>query len=198
MNEYPDNELVNMVCENSEDARDVLYEKHGYIVDIIYNKYRRSAYILSVDLNELRQEALVGFSDAIVNYVDDKNASLATFITLCVERRVQKYLKKADTQKNKMLREAYSLEYSYDGDSLPLMDTIKDPTADPSLKVEDRENVLALKEKINDILSPMEKEVYELLINDFSYLDIASILSYSPKQIDNTIQRIRAKIKDII
>ena len=78
------------------------------------------------------------------------------------------------------------------------MDTIKDPTADTSLKVEDRENVLALKEKINDILSPMEKEVYELLINDFSYLDIASILSYSPKQIDNTIQRIRAKIKDII
>ena len=55
MNEYPDNELVNMVCENSEDARDVLYEKYGYIVDIIYNKYRRSAYILSVDLNELRQ-----------------------------------------------------------------------------------------------------------------------------------------------
>ena len=109
MNEYPDNELVNMVCENSEDARDVLYEKYGYIVDIIYNKYRRSAYILSVDLNELRQEALVGFSDAIVNYVDDKNASLATFITLCVERRVQKYLKKADTQKNKMLRQAYSL-----------------------------------------------------------------------------------------
>lgn len=198
MNEYPDIELVNMVSENSEEASDLLYEKYSYIVDIIYNKYKRSAYILSVDLNELKQEAMVGFSDAIFNYVDDRNASLATFITLCVERRVQKYLKKADTNKNKMFREAYSLEHTYDEDSLPLIDMIGDPSADPSIKVEDNENVKNLKEHIYGILSPFEKEVYELLINDFTYVDIASILDRTPKQIDNTIQRIRTKIKDII
>lgn len=198
MNEYPDNELVNMVCENSEEASDMLYDKYSYIVDIIYNKYKRSAYILSVDLNELKQEAMVGFSDAILNYMDDRNASLATFITLCVERRVQKYLKKADTLKNKMMKDAYSLEHVYDESSVPLIDLIGDPSSDPSIRVEDKENVEQLKSKIYSILSPMEKEVYDLLINDFTYVDIASILDRTPKQIDNTIQRIRTKIKDIL
>ena len=35
MVEYPDEELVNLVCENSEEARDMLYEKYSYIIDII-------------------------------------------------------------------------------------------------------------------------------------------------------------------
>ena len=58
MDEYPDTELVNLVCENSEEARDMLYDKYSYIVDVICNKYRKSAYYLSADLIELRQEAL--------------------------------------------------------------------------------------------------------------------------------------------
>ena len=33
MNEYPDNEVVNMVCDN-EEATDLLYEKYKYIIDI--------------------------------------------------------------------------------------------------------------------------------------------------------------------
>ena len=43
MNEYPDNELVNLVCENSEEANDVLYDKYNYIIDIIIKKNRTFA-----------------------------------------------------------------------------------------------------------------------------------------------------------
>ena len=32
MNEYPDNEVVNMVCDN-EEATDLLYEKYKYKFD---------------------------------------------------------------------------------------------------------------------------------------------------------------------
>lgn len=198
MNEYPDNELINMVCENSEEASDLLYEKYNYIVDIIYNKYKKSAYFLSVDLTELRQEAMVGFSDALVNYNQDKDASLSTFISLCVERRVRNYVRKADTIKNRMLKEAYSLDSSFVSDSTPLKEFIGDTSSDPQITVEDKENVIVLKEKIDELLSPSEKEVYELLINDFSYDDIASILNKTPKQVYNTVGRLRAKIKDIL
>ena len=88
--DYPDNELVNLVCENSEEARDMLYDKYSYIIDIICNKYKNSAYSISADFAELRQEAMLGFSDALVIYNQDEKASLHTFITLCVERRVRK------------------------------------------------------------------------------------------------------------
>ena len=198
MNEYPDTELVNLVCENSEEARDMLYDKYSYIVDVICNKYRKSAYYLSADFTELRQEALVGFSDALVNYDQDSNASLQTFISLCVERRVRNYVRKADTNKMKMIREAYSLDYQYDDESAPLLETIPDMSSDPQVTMEERENIKDLKEKIDNLLSPAEKEVYELLINDFSYDDIASILNKSSKQIYNTAQRIRVKIREIL
>lgn len=198
MVEYPDNELVNLVCENSEEARDMLYEKYSYIVDIVCNKYKKSAYYLSADMQELRQEALLGFSDALVSYNQDENASLHTFITLCVERRVRNYVRKNDTYKMKILRDVYSLEYQYNEDSAPLMDTIGDDSQNPLHTLEEKETIKELKEKIDHLLSPSEKEVYELIINEFSYEDIASILNKTPKQVYNTAQRIRVKIKEIL
>lgn len=198
MFEYPDSELVNLVCERSEEARDVLYEKYKYIIDIIYNKYKRSAYYFSVDLNELRQEAMVGFSDAIVSYNQDKNSSLSTFISLCVERRVSNFIKKADTEKNRILKEAYSLDLEFDSEGLAIKDRIGDSTNDPQVKLEDEENLRTLQKKINELLSPTEKNVYELMLNDFSYEDIAGILNKDVKSIYNTAQRIRTKIREIL
>lgn len=198
MNEYPDSELVNLVCEKSEEASDVLYEKYKYIIDIVYNKYRKSAYFLSVDLNELRQEAMVGFSDALVNYNQEKDVNLNTFISLCVERRVRNYVRSAETIKNKMLKTAYSLDAPYGSEDIPLGEKIGDSAHDPQITLEERENIKNLKKQIDEILSPTEKEVYELVVNDFSYEDIASILNKDIKSIYNTVARLRAKIRSIL
>ena len=193
-----DFELFDLVCENNEEATNCLFEKYKYIVDIVYNKYKRSAYALSIDLEELRQEAMVGFSDALVSYVPEKNTSLKTFISLCVERRVSNFVKKADTGKARALKEAFSLEMELsDGDST-LMDYIGDSKNDPQVKMEEKENITILRDKINTALSPLEKEVFELLVNNFSYEDIASILKLETRQIYNVVHRIRNKIKDIL
>ena len=64
--------------------------------------------------------------------------------------------------------------------------------------MENEERLEELTKKINDDLSPFEKDVYKLVINGFGYQDIAKILNKEPKQIDNTIQRIRNKIKDLL
>ena len=149
MHEYPDNELINLVSENSEEARDLLFEKYEYIVDIIYNKYRKSAYALSVDLKELRQEAMVGFSDALVRYNQDKEASLSTFITLCVERKVRNYIRKADTQKNRILKEAFSLDQPITEGESTLQEFLGDNSSDPQVTLETEENLRDLKKKID-------------------------------------------------
>lgn len=196
--DYPDTELINLICENSEEARDMLYEKYSYIVDIICNKYKKSAYYLSADFTELRQEALLGFSDALVSYNQDDSASLQTFITLCVERRVRNYVRKADTNKMRIMREVYSLEYQYDDSSSPLLETIGDNSQNPENKLTEKEEIEELKKKIDDALSPSEKEVYELLLNEFTHEDIAQILNKSVKQVYNTAHRIRTKIRDIL
>ncbi len=196
--EYNDVELVFLVNENNEDAKDILYDKYNYIIDIIMAKYRKVFYVLEMDFSEVRQEAMLAFSDALVSYSSDKNTSLATFISLVIERKIQNCVRKADTIKNKKNNENYSLDYEYEAFNKPLLDILGDPTADPLVKIESKETYNELVTKIKGVLSPLEYEVYELLITGFTYIDIAKILNKEPKQIDNTIQRLRTKIKELI
>lgn len=199
MNEYPDSELVNLVCEKSEEASDVLYEKYKYIVDIVYNKYKKSAYYLNIDLKELKQEALVGFSDALVSYNQDKGVNLATFISLCVERKVRNFVRKSETDKSRITNSAYSLDALYgEEDYVPQKEKLGTTLNDPQVTIEANENIENLTKAIDELLSATEKEVYELIINDFSYDDIATILNKDLKSIYNTAARLRAKIKSIL
>ena len=55
-----------------------------------------------------------------------------------------------------------------------------------------------LLDTIEKSLSTSEYEVYKLLVTGLSYVDIANMLGKNPKQIDNAIQRIKNKIKDIL
>ncbi len=197
--EIDDQETIMLVRENNVAAKDLLFEKYKYIIDILINKYKRIAYVLKIDLNDLYQEGMLGFADAINTYKDDKEAKLATFITLCVERKMQNAIKKANTQKNKMFVESISLEQQFYETSNPLIDLISDgEDSDPLIKLTNKEDYQELVNKIKDILSESEYEVYSLMINGINYIDIANLLGKNPKQIDNAIQRIRLKIRKII
>lgn len=196
--EYNDIELIELVNENTEEAKDLLYEKYKYIIDIIMAKYNKTFYVLKMDQKEVRQEALLAFTDALINFSDNKGASLPTFISLVVERKIQNTVRKADTIKNKKHNQNYSLDYEYEAYNKPLIDIIGDPNSDPYIKIESKERTQILKNKIKETLSQFEHEVYKLLINDFTYIEISKILNKTPKQIDNTIQRIRNKIKNLL
>lgn len=196
---FSDSELFSMICEENEDAKDVLYMKYKYIIDIVIKKYAFSAMKYGFEYKDLYQEALVGFSDAINSYKDDKNASLSTFITLCVDRRLQNTIKKAGRIKNKILLESLSLDHVYDNYEIPLRDIISDNSLnDPLVNITKDEEFDELLDTIEKSLSSSEYEVYKLLITGLSYLEIAKVLDKNPKQIDNAIQRIKNKIKVIL
>ena len=135
---------------------------------------------------------------SFIKYSANKDTSLATFISVVVERKIQNCIRSAETIKNKIHNESYSLEYEYEAFKRPLEEIIGDSSKDPLIKMENEERYIELTNKINECLSPFEKDVYNLIINGFTYLDIAKILNKEPKQIDNTIQRVRHKIKDLI
>jgi RNA polymerase sporulation-specific sigma factor len=196
--DFNDEELTLMFSENNEDAKNVLFEKYSYIIEIIMAKYKKSIYALGLDYSEVKQEAMLAFTDALIRYNSEKESSLPTFISVVVERKVQNCIRKAETIKQKVHNESYSIDYEYEAFKKPLTEIIADTSKEPLENLENRENYEELVKKINSALSPFEKDVYELLINEFNYQDIAKILNKEPKQIDNTIQRIRCKIKDLI
>ena len=196
--EFNDEKLITMFSENDEDAKNILYDKYSYIISIILAKYKRTIYALGIDISEVKQEAMLAFTDALIKYSSDKSTSLPTFISLVVKRKIQNCIRKAETTKNKVNTEAYSLEAEYEVFKRPLEEILGDSSLDPLHKMENEERLEELTKKINDDLSPFEKDVYKLVINGFGYQDIAKILNKEPKQIDNTSQRIRNKIKDLL
>ena len=194
-----DSQLINMLHEASEDAKDLLFEKYKYIIDIEMKKYSRMARTLGYDLNDLYQDALVGFSDALVSYRDDRRAALPSFITLCVDRKLQVSIKKAGRLKNKLLNESLSLEHVYESYASPLMDLLSDNSEnDPLENILKEEKLKELVTSITESLSDAEYEVYSLMINGLKYDEIATLLNKNLKQVDNTIQRVRNKIKKIL
>lgn len=194
-----DGQLINMLHEASEDAKDVLFEKYKYIIDIEMKKYSKMARTIGYDVNDLYQDALVGFSDALVSYRDDRHAALPSFITLCVDRKLQVSIKKAGRLKNKLLNESLSLEHVYESYASPLMDLLSDNSEnDPLENILKEEKVKELIDSITESLSDAEYEVYSLMINGLKYDEIATLLNKNLKQVDNTIQRVRNKIKKIL
>ena len=190
--EYPDNELTYLLNDNNEVAQDLLYEKYNYIIKSILNKYRRVFLALNIDLEEARQEANLAFSYAIYNYNEDRDTSLNTFVTLCVERRIRAVIKSKETMKSKVQSETISLN----SDNF-LENTIADFQYEPCKKIENIDMLKYINSKVKDLLSDKEKEVYNLLLQGMDYQEIAINLNKTPKQVDNTIQRIRIKLKNL-
>ena len=191
-----DERLVNIA---SDEAKNELYKKYKYIEDILIRKYASMAGYLNIDMNELISEAAYAFSDAINSYQNDRNAKLSTFISLCIDRRLQKLIKKYSSEKAKILNNTYSLDYDYNEDGVTLKDLISDSSNnDPLKKLAEEQEYDELLNKIKNALSESEYEVFKLYSGGFDYQTIALITNKNSKQIDNTIQRLKHKIRDIL
>ncbi|MEG1506736.1 MAG: hypothetical protein RR478_04500 [Bacilli bacterium] len=197
--EITDEELLSLALEENEDAKNILVEKYKYIIDINLKKYGTTAKMLGVDYKDLYSEGLYALSDALLNYRQGKEATVATFINVCVGRRLNKCLIKSSRIKNKMVRDAYSLDYVYEQFGIPLMDIISDNSKnDPLVNITKEESYEELLNSIKSVLSEFEFTVFSLMVNGLDYNQIALILEKNPKQIDNTMQRLRTKTKNIL
>lgn len=193
-----DNELISMINEN-EEAKDILFQKYNYIIDIVIKKYITMAKTFNIDYNDLYQDALLGFAEAIDSYREDKEAGLPRYITVLVERKLQVSVIKAGRIKNKIMNDSLSLEHTYDFYREPLMYMLSDNNENnPLEEILEQEDLRELISKIEEVLSDSEYEVYSLMISGLKYQEIATLLDREPKQIDNTMQRIRNKIKKIL
>ena len=61
----------------------------------------------------------------------------------------------------------------------------------------DRENTEQMRNKIRECLSEFENEVLDLYLEGKTYTQIAVLMEKTPKSIDNALQRIRGKIKEL-
>ena len=191
--EFNDYELLDHIYSCNEDANEIMIYKYRPLTVNLAKKLIKYCNG-GIDLNDLIQEGLVGLNEAVNSFREDKETNFGTYAKLCIERRMYSLVKSTRTYKNKILNESISLE---DEDENNIDRFLVDNRTNPSEMVEENDYQEKVLIELNNQLTDLEKQVFELKKNDFNYKEIAEILDKDPKVIDNTIQRIKTKLKKI-
>lgn len=192
--EFNDYELLDQIHSCSEDANEILLYKYRPLIVSIAKKYIKYSHG-GVDLNDLIQEGLLGLNDAINSFRDEKNANFGTYAKICVQRKIANLIKSTMSYKNKILNDYIPIDNDEDE---PIDYFLADNSKNPMNMVEDYDFQNRLLTNLNDKLSDIEKEVFELKLSGFSYKEIANLLEKDSKSIDNCIQRIKTKLKKVL
>lgn len=197
--DYNDFELLYLVCEQNEEAYEILYNKYKPIVELKAKKYLKYAATKGLDYNDLIQEGMIGLSEAINDFKVQKDVKFSTFASLCIDRQISSAVLAANRKKHMVLNDSISLDDKVINNTKSLLEIIFDKKdSDPSEYIVSLETETETYNMIMKELTPFEKEVFDLKLKNFSYKEITEILGKSYKSIDSALQRIKGKLKKII
>lgn len=194
--DYNDYELLSLIKDDNEEASNILYEKYQTLIN---NNAKRmlNTNNIGIELNDLIQEGLLGFTQAINTYNEHLNILFYTYAKTCIERRMISYIIASNRNKHKILNEAISFENKIN-DDLVILDIIADNALNPEELLINEEKTTILLNKFKNVLTDFEYNVLELKISGLNYKEIGNILDKDNKAIDNAIQRMKAKISKLI
>lgn len=195
---YNDYELLYLIGESNEEAANLIYDKYKPMIEMKVKKYNALGKRFGLEYNDLFQEGMVGLTEAINSYKDNKDTKFASFANICVERQILSVLAYARRKKHSLLNNSFSLDASIDEEGSTLLDFILSDSVDPSIKVEDDEEIEYIYSNIYKELSDFEKDVFNLKVMGLEYKEIASLLNKSYKSVDSALQRIRIKVRKIL
>ncbi len=197
-NEYNDYELISFVQENIEEAKDIIYEKYLPIIKKIAFKWSGGNENLGIDENDLIQEGLVGLSKAIDHFRESKETSFNTYAVKCIENKMKDLMIGSNRQKYKILNEAIPVDVMNENGEYKIFDILKVEDNDPANLIIGKEEEKNLIEKLKLSLTEKETKVFELKYQGFSLKEISEKLNWDYRLVDNTVQRIKKKLKKII
>jgi RNA polymerase sporulation-specific sigma factor len=191
-----DNELV-MLAVWDDLFRSYLNKRYYYLINVYKYKFMRVIKYYDIDEELIINYGLVGLENAIDFYNQDNNTSFRTFASYCIRNSILNAINCDKTNRLFRKNNEYSLN-SQNDNGFEYENLIGDISLDPLNVLENNEDYDLLLKKINKCLSVDENRVFNLLINDCSYSEIMEFLNKTYKQIDNTIQRIKNKIKKYV
>ena len=183
-----DEELIDQLREGDRQVMDYICDKYKNLV----RSKAQSMYILGGDSEDLIQEGMLGLFKAVRDYKPGKEASFATFAGLCIDRQMYSAVASSQRQKHQPLNSFVSLSEPVSEQELRLVDE-----ETPEEIMISRENVIGMHERIKERLSKFEYQVLELYLKGYDYTQIAEKLGKQPKAIDNALQRIRSKVREV-
>ncbi len=198
--DYTDEELIVMLRDGDDAVTDFIMNKYKNLV----RSKAKTMFLIGGEEDDMIQEGMIGLFKAIRDYDAGRDASFFTFADLCISRQMYNAVQASGRKKHSPLNSYISL-YSEAGENndgaegMPLLETLADITEDsPEKMLIDKENYERLLSKIEDALSPLETQVFDLYLTGMGYAQIAKVLGRDEKSTDNALSRIKAKVKRLL
>jgi RNA polymerase sporulation-specific sigma factor len=185
-----DEELIIKYRDGDQAILNFICEKYKPLVLKNSKKY----FLVGGENEDLIQEGMIGLFSAIGDYNISSDVTFFHFAQMCIDRQMIKAIEASNRKKHSPLN-AYVSLYDEDGAER------EEPaftTDDPAEIVIEAEENLDLIDRLKKALSPMEKQVFELYMQDYDYREIAAKLGKTEKSVDNTLTRIKSKAKELI
>ena len=165
--------------EGDLEAKHILIERNLRLVAHIVKKYQPPP----EEMEDLLSIGTIGLMKAVVAFDPDKSARLATYAARCIENEVLMYLRgKKKSSKEVSLYEPIGTDR--EGNEIQLFDVIEMNEEDVYRRLERKEDVIRLYQKVESVLSQRERMVLKLrygLYNEEEYTqrEIAAMLGIS-------------------
>ena len=192
-----DYEILFLVNEKNENAEEILINKYKNLINKYIEEYKNIAVQNGLEECDLYQEGLLGLTNAIKTFDQSKEASFFTYENICIKTKIQTAIRNSSSKKNIALNQSVSLDNLINSDSTNYYDIICDSKNDISDKLLKQEEQQQLFQNIEKCLTPFEKQVLNLKTNSYSNDEIANMLQKDKRSIENAINRIRNKYRNI-
>ncbi len=188
-----DEELIVRYRDGDTDAMDFIFERYKHLV----RKKAKAMFLAGGDNDDLIQEGMIGLYKAIRDYNTDREASFATFASMCINRQMITAVAASNRKKNMPLNTYVSYDMPAGGDEdsdMRLVDILQSQTElNPEKLLIDKEHNWDLYSRLKEVLSTFEQQVLTYYLEGMDYTAIAKKMQKPPKSVDNALQRIRSK-----
>jgi RNA polymerase sporulation-specific sigma factor len=192
--ELTDEQVIRLSQSSDRHAEEIIYERYKNFV----RSKARSYFLVGADREDLIQEGMIGLYKAMRDFDEEKQTTFRTFAEMCIVRQIITAIKTATRQKHIPLNNYLSLNKPLNDEETDrtLMDTLA------SVKMYNPEDILineedyqSIRQKIDSLLSGLEKQTLFYYLEGRSYQEIAVMLKRSTKSVDNALQRIKRKLE---
>ncbi len=182
--------------EGDLEAKHILIERNLRLVAHVIKKYQH----LEENPEDLISIGTIGLIKAIITFNPDKNNRLGTYAARCIENEILMMLRsKKKSSKEISLYEPIGTDR--DGNEIQLYDIIESEEADAQTKINLKDDIALLYEKIESVLSPRERLVLKMrygLYNQEEYTqrEIAKQLGISRSYVSRIEKSAIEKLRD--
>lgn len=185
LNGLTEAEILSLAKKGNDEALNFIISKYRSTAEALATKWINSP----IEQEDLIQEGSIGILAAIKSYNAAKGAAFSSYCYTCVYNSIKTALRKVNRKKDVP-----------SGNVVPLDEDFVDGKVS-MLSAEDaflaQESVSELIKQLDNNLSGLENEVLRFYISGCSYSEIGSRLGKSEKAINNAMQRIRKKLKEV-